>query len=101
QPSPPCLRQCHLLQQFNLRFNSHLVGAGFKPPYPRSRRVGKIAPHERRSSRETERDFAHAVGREDGARVGTARELFSRAKILERRAFAHPTLPYTAPRSAP
>jgi hypothetical protein len=56
--------------------------------------VGKIALHERRSSREAARDFAHAVGREDGARVGTARELFSRAKILERRAFAHPTLPY-------
>jgi hypothetical protein len=36
-------------------------------------------------------DFAHAVGREDRARVGTAREISSRAQMLEGRAFAHPT----------
>jgi len=42
--------------------------------YANSCRVGKIALHGRWSSREVERDFAHAVCPRHRARVGTARE---------------------------
>ncbi|MEA3072235.1 MAG: hypothetical protein QOD29_3681 [Alphaproteobacteria bacterium] len=61
--------------------------------------VGKIARHERSSGRyldsgprsEPGTGFAHAVSREDRAREGAAREIYSRTEILEGRAFAHPT----------
>jgi hypothetical protein len=38
--------------------------------------VGKIARHEHCDSHCIHCDFAHAIDREDRARVGTAREIF-------------------------